>query len=55
MAGDNDYPLKVGMVVFTDQTTTDAKKLTIRFWKQCLFGESVSPLEFSFEPAHLPA
>ena len=31
MAGDNDYPLKVGMVVFTDQTTTDVKKLTIRF------------------------
>jgi hypothetical protein len=23
-------------------------------WTQCLFGESVSPLEFSFEPAHLP-
>jgi len=31
MPGDNDYPLKVGMVVFTDQTTTDVKKLTIRF------------------------
>ena len=31
MAGDNDYPLKVGMVVFTDQTTTDVKKPTIRF------------------------
>jgi hypothetical protein len=31
MAGDNDYPLKVGTVVFTDQTTTDVKKLTIRF------------------------
>jgi hypothetical protein len=28
---DSDYPLKVGTVVFTDQTTTEIKKLKIRF------------------------
>jgi hypothetical protein len=28
---DSDYPLKVGTVVFTDQTTTEIKKLKMRF------------------------